>query len=50
VWLSPERIPLDAEFRLRLGDESADTRLLHGPLQIWTGVRTDIDWTHVPKS
>jgi DNA-binding SARP family transcriptional activator len=45
VWLSPEPIPLDGEFRLRLGDESAATRLLHGPLQIWTGVRTDIDWS-----
>ena len=44
VWLSTEPMPLDAEFRLRLGDESAGTKLLHGPLQVWTGVRTDIDW------
>jgi hypothetical protein len=45
VWLSPEPIPLDGEFRLRLGDESAGTKLLHGPLEIWTGVRTDLDWS-----
>ena len=50
IWISPEPIPLDGEFRLRLGDESAGTKLLHGPLQIWTGVRTDIDWSRPPAS
>jgi hypothetical protein len=45
LWLSPEPVPLDGEFRLRLGDESAGSRLLHGPLQLWTGVRTDSDWS-----
>jgi hypothetical protein len=45
VWLSPEPIPRGSTFWLRLGDESANSRLLHGPLQLWTGVRTDIDWT-----
>lgn len=49
LWLSPEPIPLDGEFRLRLGDESAGTRLLHGPLQVWTGVRTDINWSRPPR-
>ena len=49
VWLSPEPIPIDGEFRLRLGDSSAGTRLLHGSLQVWTGVRTDIDWTSAHK-
>jgi hypothetical protein len=48
LWLSQEPIALDGEFRLRLGDESAGTRLLHGPLQLWTGVRTDIDWSRPP--
>ena len=48
LWLSPEPIALDGDFRLRLGDESAGTKLLHGPLQIWTGVRTDIDWSRPP--
>jgi hypothetical protein len=44
IWISPEPIALDGEFRVRLGDNSNGTRLLHGPLQIWTGVRTDIHW------
>ena len=48
LWLSPEPIQLTGEFRVRLGDESADTKILHGPLQVWTGVRTDIDWSRKP--
>ncbi len=48
LWLSPEPIRLTGEFRVRLGDESADTKILHGPLQVWTGVRTDIDWSRKP--
>ncbi|MEP6764584.1 MAG: AAA family ATPase [Gemmatimonadaceae bacterium] len=44
VWISPEPIPLTGAFRLRLGDSSNGTNIMHGPLQIWTGVRTDIDW------
>lgn len=43
--MAAEPLLLDGEFRLRLGDESADTRILFGPLQLWTGVRTDLDWT-----
>jgi hypothetical protein len=49
VWLSSGSIALDNDFWLRLGDESLGTTLLHGPLQVWTGVRTDIDWTRVPR-
>lgn len=45
IWLSPEPIALTGEYRLRIGDESMGTKLLHGPLQVWTGVRTDVDWT-----
>lgn len=45
LWISPEPISLDGEFRVRLGDESKGTKLLHGPLHVWSGVRTDIDWT-----
>lgn len=44
VWLSPDPIPLDRPLWLRLGDNSAGTQLLHGPLGVWTGVRADIDW------
>ncbi|HVZ47849.1 MAG TPA: hypothetical protein VG916_03625, partial [Gemmatimonadaceae bacterium] len=44
VWLSDDPIDLDGTFWLRLGEQSADSRLLHGPMRLWTGVRTDIDW------
>ncbi len=50
VWLSPESIPLDGEFRLRLGDESFGTRLLHGPLVVWSGVRTGVEWSRIEGS
>ncbi|HUQ47882.1 MAG TPA: AAA family ATPase [Gemmatimonadaceae bacterium] len=41
LWTSTQPIPLDEPFRLWLGESSSGTRLLHGPLQMWTGVRTD---------
>lgn len=44
VWLSADPISLDRPLWLRLGDNSEGTQLLHGPLEVWTGVRTDIDW------
>lgn len=44
VWLSEVGIPLDRPLWLRLGDASQGTELLHGPLEVWTGVRTDINW------
>ena len=42
LWISTQPIPLDEPFRLWIGDSSPNTKLLHGPLQMWTGVRTDI--------
>lgn len=45
LWISADALSLDREYRVRLGDESVDAKLLHGPLQLWVGVRTDIDWT-----
>lgn len=45
VWLSRDPVHLDLDYWLILGSESAGGRLLHGPLEIWTGVRTDIDWS-----
>lgn len=47
VWISSQPIRLDRPLWLRIGDESASARLLHGPLTIWTGVRTDVDWTRL---
>ena len=48
VWLSTETVPLDRDYRVRLGDDSNGTTILHGPLEIWTGVRTDLDWSRKP--
>lgn len=48
VWISWEAIPLDRPLWLRLGDNSLGAMLLHGPLEVWTGVRTDVDWAGVP--
>jgi hypothetical protein len=47
--LSTEPIPLNATYRLWLGDESAGVKLLHGPLHVWKGVRTDIQWTDLAR-
>ncbi len=49
LWLSPEPADIALEYWLRLGESSADARLLHGPLTVWEGVRTDIDWTSVAR-
>jgi hypothetical protein len=49
VWLSPEPVDLGRSYWLRLGESSADARLLHGPLEVWQGVRTDMDWTIVDR-
>jgi DNA-binding SARP family transcriptional activator len=45
VWVSPEPIDVRLPRRLRLGDESAATRILHGPLRMWRGVPPDVDWS-----
>lgn len=34
----------DQPFAVRLGYASAGTHVLHGPIEVWQGVRTDIDW------
>ncbi len=49
LWLSREPVPLDGAYRLWLGDESAGVKLIHGPLQVWKGVRTDIRWTDLAR-
>jgi hypothetical protein len=48
LWISPVPVRLDGEYRLWLGNEALDSKILHGPLQFWTGVRTDIDWSRKP--
>lgn len=45
VWLGPIPLKLDRPFRPLIGTAAAGARILHGPLEVWTGVRTDIDWS-----
>jgi DNA-binding SARP family transcriptional activator len=49
AWISEDILPLDRPLWLRIGDASRGARLLHGPLTVWTGVRTDVDWTAPPR-
>ncbi len=45
VWLSETPVKLDWPLRLTLGHSSNKALILHGPLEIWQGVKTDIDWS-----
>ena len=38
------RVSLERPFRVLLSGHSYQTRMLHGPLEVWTGVKGDIDW------
>ena len=44
VWHSSAPVPLDRPFRVVLHGSSVDTRVLVGPVTVWTGVREGIDW------
>ncbi|MEZ4586660.1 MAG: hypothetical protein R2909_09700 [Gemmatimonadales bacterium] len=43
----PRRIPLGDSVRLVIDAYSHRTRILVGPMTVWTGVRRDIDWSGV---
>ena len=44
VGRTTARIPLDLRYRVLTEGRSVGTQLLVGPLDVWTGVRTDVDW------
>jgi len=44
VWIAPEPVLLDAPLRILLQGRSHGTRMLVGPVALWTGVKGDIDW------
>lgn len=44
VWVSGTALPLDRPFRVVLQGNSAGTRMLFGPVEVWEGVRGDVDW------
>jgi len=48
AWFSPIRVRTDEPFTIVLGNSSDRTRVLHGAIDAWTGVRSDIDWNQPP--
>lgn len=44
VWRSRSAMPLDRGLRLFVHGYSYRTRILAGPLEVWEGVRRDVDW------
>ncbi len=44
LWLSRWPVPVALPFAIRLGQSSAGTEILHGPIVVWRGVRDDVQW------
>jgi hypothetical protein len=44
VWVSGSAIRLNRPFHVVLQGNSAGTRMLVGPVEVWEGVRGDVDW------
>lgn len=44
VSISDYALPLDLPFAVRLGYSAYQGRVLHGPIQVWRGVRDDVQW------
>ena len=49
VVLSDAAITLDRPVYLRIGGRSHNTRMLVGPLEVWTGVKLDVEWEELPE-
>jgi hypothetical protein len=44
---STERVPLDAQYRIWTEGASLGSKMLVGPLEVWTGTKTDVDWSNL---
>jgi len=44
ISISDFALPMDLPFALRLGYASYQGQVLHGPLEVWLGVRNDVQW------
>ncbi|HSB54060.1 MAG TPA: hypothetical protein VLD58_06875, partial [Gemmatimonadales bacterium] len=44
IWVSQKRLLTDRPFAVQLGYSSYETKVLHGPLEVWQGVRDDVQW------
>jgi hypothetical protein len=42
---SRDRVSLDVPYRIWTEGVSLDSKMLVGPLEVWTGVKTDVDWS-----
>jgi hypothetical protein len=45
LWRGESQLSLDRSYRVRLVGKSVRTRILVGPLDVWEGVRADVDWS-----
>ena len=45
LWRSDSPVAVDRLYRVRLEGKSVRTRILVGPLQVWEGVRGDVNWS-----
>ncbi len=45
VWMSASTIEVNAAYRVLLSYAAVRPTIFHGPLEIWEGVRQDIDWS-----
>jgi hypothetical protein len=50
VGIAPVPIGLDRPFRLVIEGQSHDTQLLVGEVEVWTGVKDDVDWRVLDRS
>ncbi|MBY0492005.1 MAG: AAA family ATPase [Gemmatimonadaceae bacterium] len=48
LYISAEPVARRLQYRLRLGDEAKGALLAFGPVDLWTGVRTDVVWQTPP--
>ncbi len=44
VWRSEQRVSRNARYRVWLEGNSAGTNLVVGPVELWRGIRQDLDW------
>jgi hypothetical protein len=49
IWRSPGGLPMGIPYRFMTSGASAGATMLVGPLEIWEGVRQDLDWSKVQK-
>jgi hypothetical protein len=47
LWISRRPIATDRPFRTVLSGNSVGTRMLFGPVEVWQGVRSGVDWAGV---